>query len=163
MHDLIRIVMIGAGATLLIDIWAIARQRWLGVPPPNYGLVGRWLAHMPKGRFRHEAIAKAAPVAGEKYLGWLAHYLIGMAFAAIVPLLWGRAWLDTPTLFPALLVGVATVAAPFLLMQPGMGAGIAARRTSKPAAARWQSLITHTVFGAGLYAVASLIQLVPAQ
>ena len=56
------------------------------------------------------------------------------------------------TLGPALLVGIGTVAAPFLLMQPGMGAGIAASRTRRPGAARMQSLVTHTIFGLGLSA-----------
>lgn len=36
-------------------------------------------------------------------------------------------------------------------MQPGMGAGIAASRTPNPRAARLQSLVTHAVFGLGLY------------
>jgi DUF2938 family protein len=42
--------------------------------------------------------------------------------------------------------------APFLLMQPGMGAGIAASRTPRPVAARLQTLVTHGIFGLGLYA-----------
>jgi hypothetical protein len=33
-----------------------------------------------------------------------------------------------------------------------MGAGIAARRTPRPASARLQSLVTHAMFGLGLYA-----------
>jgi hypothetical protein len=53
---------------------------------------------------------------------------------------------------PAVLVGLGTVAAPFLLMQPGMGAGIAGCRTPRPAVTRIQSLVTHTIFGLGLYA-----------
>ena len=59
-----------------------------------------------------------------------------------------------PTLLPALAVGLVTVAAPFFLMQPGMGAGIAASRTARPAAARMQSLLTHAIFGLGMYLVA---------
>ena len=59
-----------------------------------------------------------------------------------------------PTLGPALAVGIGTVAAPFFLMQPGMGAGIAASRTPRPNAARLQSLLTHAVFGLGLYVAA---------
>ena len=51
------IFLTGIGATAVIDLWAIARRRLLGLPAPNYGLVGRWLAHMPRGRFRHESIA----------------------------------------------------------------------------------------------------------
>jgi hypothetical protein len=137
-----------------MDLWGLVRRPLLGIPAPDYGLVGRWLAHMGRGRFRHDAIAKSAAVQGERLIGWTAHYLTGVAFAALLPALWGVAWVQRPTIGPALVVGMATVAAPFLLMQPGMGAGIAASRTPRPAAARVQSLITHAVFGLGLYAAA---------
>ena len=143
--------LIGAGATAATDLWAIARRRLLGVPAPNYGLVGRWLAHMPRGRFRHDSIAAAAPVGGERLVGWTAHYLIGIAFAAILPVVWGPEWIRNPTIGPALIVGIGTVAAPFLVMQPGMGAGIAASRTPRPGSARLQSLLMHAIFGLGLY------------
>ena len=53
--------------------------------------------------------------------------------------------------------GIGSVAAPFFVMQPAMGAGIAASRTPRPAAARLHSLVTHTVFGLGLYATALVI------
>ena len=125
------------------------------------GLVGRWLAYMPRGRFRHERIAAVPAVRGERIIGWIAHYAIGIAFAGLLLAIWGLDWARQPTLAPALMVGVGTVAAPFLLMQPGMGAGIAASRTPRPAAARLQSLITHLVFGAGLYAAGLLLSLNP--
>lgn len=48
-------------------------------------------------------------------------------------------------------IGGCPLFAQFLLMQPGMGAGIAASRTAAPNTARWQSLLTHGVFGTGLY------------
>ena len=152
MDYLVCAFLIGAGATAATDLWAIARKRLLGIPSPNYGLVGRWLAHMRRGRFRHDSIAAAAPVHGERLIGWTAHYLTGVAFAAILLGIWDLAWVRHPTLGPALIVGIGTVAAPFLAMQPGMGAGIAASRTPRPAAARFQSLVTHAIFGLGLYA-----------
>ena len=127
-------------------------QRAFGIPPPDYGLVGRWLAHMARGRFRHESIAVAPAVRGERVIGWTAHYVVGVVFAALLLAVWGLAWVHQPTLGPALLVGIGTVAAPFLVMQPGMGAGVAASRTPRPAAARLQSVVTHAIFGLGLYA-----------
>lgn len=160
MDDAAGILFIGAGATLATDLWAIARRRALGVPAPDWGLVGRWVGHMARGRFRHERIATAAPVRGERAIGWTAHYLTGIAFAGGLLAACGTAWLRQPTLAPALAFGIATVAAPFLLMQPGMGAGLAARRTPRPAAARLQSLATHAVFGLGLYAAAVVLNLV---
>jgi hypothetical protein len=152
-------LFIGAGATLATDLWTIARVRLLGVPPPNWGLVGRWLGHMARGRFRHERIATAKPVRGERVIGLTAHYLIGIAFAGALLAIGGLAWARQPTLAPAMAVGIATVAAPFLLMQPGMGAGIAASRTPRPGAVRLQSLATHAVFGLGLYAAGLLLKL----
>ncbi len=152
-------LFIGAGATVLMDLWGIARQRLFGIPAPNYGLVGRWLAYLPRGQLIHAPIAASAPVRGERLIGWSAHYLIGIAFAAILTGLWGPGWIQQPTLGPALLVGTGTVLAPFLLMQPGMGAGIFARRLPKPSQARIQSLITHIVFGLGLYTAACAVNL----
>ncbi len=79
------------------------------------------------------------------------HYLIGISFAAMLLAIWGIDWLRQPTIVPALLVGVGTTAAPLFIMQPAMGAGFAASRTPRPTAARLQSLLTHTIYGLGLY------------
>jgi len=153
-------VLIGVGATLVMDLWGLARKPLLGIGPPNYALVGRWIAYMTHGRFRHDSISTAAPVRGEHIAGWLAHYLIGVVFAALLIGIWGFAWIRQPTIGPALAVGIGSVVAPFFLMQPGMGAGIAASRTPRPASARLQSLITHAVFGLGLYTAGQVVHLV---
>ena len=151
MDHLVNTLVTGIGATAVMDAWRAVRQRLLGVPRPDYGLVGRWLGYMQQGRFRHEAIAKAPPLPGERLLGWTAHYLTGIGFAAMLIAAQGPAWSERPTLLPAMIIGVATTLAPFLIMQPGMGAGIAASRTPRPWAARAQTLLTHSVFGVGLY------------
>lgn len=152
MDLLVGSILVGAGATLVVDFWAIARKRVFGIAAPDYGLVGRWIAHMARGRFRHDRISNSPPVQGERLIGWITHYIVGTAFAGILLGACGLTWVRNPTIAPALLVGVATVAAPFLVMQPGMGAGIAASRTPRPSAARLQSLLTHAIFGLGMYA-----------
>lgn len=152
MELLICTVLVGTGATAMMDLWMIARKKLLGIPPPDYGLVGRWVAYLAAGRFRHDRISATPAVRGERTIGWITHFLVGIAFAAILLSIWGIAWVHHPTIGPALLVGIGSVAAPFLVMQPGMGAGIAASRTPRPSAARLQSLVTHAMFGLGLYA-----------
>jgi hypothetical protein len=151
-----RVLVAGIGATLAMDGWSLAQKRLRAAPAPDYALVGRWLGHMRQGRLRHAAITGAAPVRGERAIGWAAHYVIGVAFAALPPLLWGAGWLQAPTPVPALLVGLATVAAPFLVMQPAFGLGVAAAKTPRPWAARRRSLANHLMFGIGLYLVALL-------
>lgn len=149
-------LLIGTGATLTMDLWSLLATRLLAFQSPNYAFVGRWIGHMPRGRFLHTAIAKSAPIPGERLIGWIAHYAIGIAFAALLLTVCGTAWTQRPTPLPALAVGLLTLAAPFLLMQPGMGAGIAASRTPKPYQARLRSILTHVVFGLGLYGAALL-------
>lgn len=151
MSNLVSTIITGVGATVVMDLWGLARKPLLGITPPDYGLVGRWIAYMPRGCFHHESIAASSPVQGERLIGWTAHYLIGIAYAAILVGIWGSGWIERPTIGPALIVGIGTVAAPFLLMQPGMGAGIAASRTPRPVVTRVQTLITHAVFGIGLF------------
>lgn len=60
-------------------------------------------------------------------------------------------WIARPTLPPVLLYGIGTVVFPFFILQPSFGLGIAASKTPRPAQARLKSLVTHTVFGVGLY------------
>lgn len=151
MNTVFTVLLIGVGATALMDLWGVVRKPLLGMPLPSYAMMGRWLGHMPHGRFCHESIAAARPISAESLIGWTAHYLIGIAFAALLIAIQGQDWLLAPTPGPALALGLVTVAAPFLVMQPCMGAGIAASRTPHPASARIHSLITHGVFGLGLY------------
>lgn len=148
---LVQAILIGAGATVVADLWTLGLKRLLGISGLNWSLVGRWFGHFPRGRFVHANIAQAAPIAGERAIGWGAHYLVGISFAAALLAIEGPDWARQPTLLPALIVGIVTVAAPFFLMQPGMGAGIAASKTPSPNKARLRSLLTHAVFGFGLY------------
>lgn len=155
MHALIwHGAVIGLGATAVMDLWALLQRRLFGVPSLDYALVGRWLGHFPRGRFRHEAIMAAPPVAGERALGWAAHYAIGMLFAALLIGVWGLEWVDDPTLGPALIIGVGSVVMPLFIMQPAFGAGLAASRTPQPNKARFRSLVAHASFGVGLYLAA---------
>lgn len=151
--DAASVLLIGMGATAVMDAWLLFLQR-LGVPTLNFAMVGRWAGHWRCGTWMHEAIAKAAPVRGELALGWLVHYTTGIAFAGLLAGITGMGWVHQPTLLPALGLGMATVAAPWLVMQPAMGAGIASSRTPAPAKNRLRSLANHTVFGLGLYLAA---------
>ena len=150
------IILVGVGATLVMDAWGLARKPLFGMPSPDYGLVGRWVGYMGRGRFRHESIAAAEPLRHEVLIGWTAHYLTGIVFAAMLVAGAGTAWIDAPTLGPAVLVGLGTTTLPLLVMQPATGLGIAASRAPRPGVARLQTLVTHIVFGVGLYAAASL-------
>jgi Protein of unknown function (DUF2938) len=147
----VRAALIGIGATVVFDLWAAFLRRFFGAPAANWGSVGRWFGHFPRGRFVHDSIAQASAVRGELLIGWGAHYAIGIVFAALLVAICGLDWARNPTPLAALIFGVVTVVVPFCVMQPAMGAGIAASKTPKPAQARLRSIAGHAVFGIGLY------------
>lgn len=53
---LLDLLLIGTGATLVMDLWTLFRRRAFGIPSLDYALVGRWIGHMMHGRFRHASI-----------------------------------------------------------------------------------------------------------
>src|SRR3954469_7462164 len=132
MNMIVHAVLVGIGATLVMDLWTMLLKRGFGVRSLDYAMVGRWLGHMPRGRFAHASIAAAPAIGGERVIGWTAHYAIGVGFAALLLAVCGGEWARQPTFLPALIVAILTMAAPFFLMQPGMGLGIAASRTPNP-------------------------------
>jgi len=148
-------LVVGIGATLLTDLWNLFLNRAFKVASLNYCLLGRWIGHMPAGTIRHASINAAPQKRFECTTGWIAHYSIGLVLTFAFVVIASRDWLARPTLLPALVYGVVTIVFPFFIMQPSLGLGIAASRTSKPSRARLKSLATHTVFGLGLYLCAA--------
>lgn len=147
--------VIGIGATAFMDLVALVQKHVLSQQSLNYAMVGRWLGHVARGRLVHRPISASEPIARESAIGWCAHYLIGIVFAAAFLALVGQGWLESVSLVPALAFGAMTVLAPFLILQPGMGAGLAARCMPNPNAARLKSILAHLSFGLGIWLTAT--------
>jgi hypothetical protein len=156
-QDLARVVLVGAGATAVMDFVVLLLQQF-GVAAPDWSLVGRWIGHLARGQFAHAAIAKAAPISHELGLGWLAHYAIGIAYAGLLVAVAGIDWTRQPSLLPALSTGIATLVVPLFVMQPAMGHGFAAAKTPAPLKTCLRSLANHAAFGTGLYVAAAMLE-----
>lgn len=155
LQDIARVTLIGIGATVVMDAWLMFLKR-MGVQTLNFAFIGRWVGHLFRGRFAHAAIGKAPPIRGELALGWATHYAVGIAFAGLLVGITGIGWARSPSLLPAVLLGMGTVAAPLFVMQPAMGSGFAASKTPTPLRNCLRSVVNHTVFGLGLYLSAFL-------
>ncbi|WP_299157596.1 DUF2938 domain-containing protein [uncultured Tenacibaculum sp.] len=156
MTSILQAILIGTGATLFMDLYALILKLF-NIKSLDYKFVGRWVGYFPKGKFSHHKIMASTPINHELLLGWITHYLIGITFAIFLVLAFGKKWLENPTLTPALIIGIITIVGPFLLMQPAFGFGIAGSNLPDPNKARLMSLITHSVFGIGLYLSAMIL------
>ncbi|OLP58905.1 hypothetical protein BJF93_23035 [Xaviernesmea oryzae] len=158
-REIIAAVVVGAGATVVMDLWAAFQRHVFSIPSLNYAMVGRWLGHLPRGHFVHDSIGKAEPIKYEAAIGWIFHYIVGIAFALLLVFVWGEEWLTQPSFLPAAIIGIGSVVAPFFIMQPGLGAGILASRTPNPWLSRFRSIVAHTSFAIGLYLAGLLVSL----
>ena len=113
-------------------------------------MVGRWLGHIPKGNWTHENIADTVEIKFEHWVGWTFHYFIG-AFYALLYFVWAHLTQSQPTVISTWFFGLITILSPWLIMQPGLGLGIAAHRAKKPGLVRTQNFILHSLFGLALY------------
>lgn len=144
-------VVVGLIATIVMDLVAWIRQRFFGIQPLDYALLGRWVLNLPTGKIAHHPIMASESKRGERALGWVVHYAIGISLG------WLFMVLVSPTLYPLpflrfpLYFGVATLVLPWFVMQPAFGFGIAAAKTPDPARARLHSAIAHVAYGFGLW------------
>lgn len=144
-------IAIGIVATFATDLWGQVLRRVAGVPPANWGMVGRWVGWFPRGVFAHRPISASAAIPGELAIGWVFHYVVGIIYAALYLAIVRLGFGSAPTLGSALLFALATIVAPWFIMQPALGLGFMSARAPKPAAVRAIGLSMHTVFGLGLY------------
>ena len=147
----------GIGATLVMDTWSQFQKRILKIPPLNYALVGRWMLWCLKGKFVHHTIMTTPRVWGEIVSGWVFHYLTGILFACIPLAISGKDWFGQAPLLAGTVTGILTMMAPFFILQPAFGFGLAASRTPRPWLARLMTFLTHLSFGIGLCKASQLL------
>ena len=146
----LQVIVMGVVATVATDLW----QRFLqimGVPPGSWALIGRWVAWCCRGRFVHRPISATPPVAGELAIGWVFHYAVGIAYAALYLAVMELGFGSGPTLVSAVVFALVLLVAPWFVMQLALGLGFMAARTPKPLAFRAINVSGHAVFGIGLY------------
>jgi hypothetical protein len=146
----IEALVVGIIATLATDLWLWLLQI-IGVFNPDWAMVGRWVAWMPRGVFVHRPIAATPSIRGELAIGWGFHYMVGIAYAALYLAINRLVLASGPTLISALVFAIALLVVPWFVMQPALGLGFFAARTPHPTLTRIINVSGHAAFGVGLY------------
>nr|WP_314265740.1 DUF2938 family protein [uncultured Moellerella sp.] len=146
------ILLLGIISTLFMDFIGVIQARLFRSPGLNYAFVGRWaLSILLKGQFKHDPIMATPSIAGEKVLGWCLHYLIGIVFATLMVFYIINNNQVKPNFIAAIATGIISLIAPYFIMQPGFGFGIAASKLPTANKVRLKSFIAHLSYGLGLY------------
>ncbi len=150
-------LFVGVGSTLVLDLWVLLVEKVLGIPPTNWGVVGRWLKGIAAGRFVADTTDDSKITLTEKSLGWCFHYIIGVVYAALILIIYGVEFISNPTLAPVIVVGVvlSTIAGLGILM-PALGAGFFGRLLPNKAATYVYLVVAHAIFAGGQFAFSVL-------
>jgi Protein of unknown function (DUF2938) len=152
----LKATLVGVGGTIVLDLYALMMSRVLGVPSTSWATVGRWFGNdsWPIRSARDDQGRAGQGRTDDRLDRALRtrHRLWTPAGSAVGQGLAGAT--DTPSSDdPRLLV------APYFMMMPGMGMGIAGSRTPQPNVTRLRSVMGHSVFGLGMYATGRLLAL----
>ena len=143
-------IFIGMFATLMMDIFAFIRFKFFHIASLNYRLVGRWMISWKDRKFKHHHILHSDVQKFEVLIGWIIHYIIGIIWAIIFLFL--VQYFDIKLIFiSSLTYALFTSLIPFIIMQPAFGLGFFASKTPNPKSNIFNSLMSHTAFGIGLY------------
>ena len=145
-------IVIGIIGTIGLDIWALVVKHALRLPATDWAMVGRWAAHIPRGRFFHSPIAASEPADHELPIGWCVHYVTGVAYGVAYLFIVASLADGTPTLFSAIVFGLVTLAAPWFIMQPALGLGLFASKSPNPWRTRFINISMHLAFAIAMYA-----------
>jgi len=159
MTNTFKTVLIGLGATFLIDCWTFL-LKLMGIKSQGLVFIGRWIAYMKEGKFAHDTIIEAPGSQYELLVGWLAHYVVGVSFAFLLVLLYGKHWINKPTMLPAMIVVLATFTIPVFFVQPALGFGIAFSNMPHQYYLLLRLFLIHVVYGVGLFLTAKAMQTV---
>jgi hypothetical protein len=152
-------VVIGLLATLIMDLGGIIAFRFglAGPGPRRTGphLIGRWFLYLFRGKFSHAYILDTPPMQREAPVGLLVHYSIG-AVLAVVYFALLQALHATPTLFNALIFGIATTSLAWFYLYPAWGYGWLGA-DARGARMTYIALYNHLVYGLGIALWTSLL------
>lgn len=149
--------VVGVASTIVLDVWVLIVQKVTGIPPTNWGIVGRWVL----GLFEGELViddASSEPSIFERTVGWLFHYVIGISYAILLILIYGEAIISNPTVMPFVIVGlvISTIAGLGILM-PALGAGFFGRLLPNKPVTYLYVIVAHAVFATAQYYVCVLV------
>jgi hypothetical protein len=80
-----------------------------------------------------------------------------VVYGVFFALLAGPDWISAPTFLPVFIYALLTIVGGWFLLHPGLGLGWAVSKAENPNKVRILGLLSHSVFGLGLWLVGLLL------
>ncbi|MDE5469924.1 DUF2938 domain-containing protein [Elizabethkingia meningoseptica] len=150
MKVILKVILAGFAGTLGTDVWTFILKIF-GVHSHGLLLVGQWvISHM--GTSLQNRL-----IGNELLIGWTAHYCLGISFSFLPLLLYGKKWLNRPTITKALIIGVITFVLGIFIIQPILNFGVAFSNYANQPVILLKVALFHIVYSIGLYTASRMM------
>ena len=144
-------IVTGIIATVLFDIFQISISYAYKVNKTKWNLVGRYFIGLKNHKLFVENIESENSIKNELFIGYFIHYSVGAIYGLIYVII-NLLFFDHPSLFLAIFIGFMTVLGAWCYMMPyAYNTGFFASKKEDQFQIMVQNLITHFIFGIGLY------------
>ena len=141
----------GLVATIIFDLFNQSLHYAHSIDKPKWNLLGRYYLGYKEGRYIRNSLADDAEVENELLWGYIIHYVIGIIYGLIYVCL-NNIFFDYPSILIAYLFGFTTVLGAWCYLMPfAYNLGFFASKSNKRFNILAQNLITHFIFGTGLF------------
>ncbi len=151
MKVVLKTLAIGIAGTFSTDIW-IFILKFFGVHSHGLLLVGIWVTSYLPLSLQNQLSGK------ELLIGWTVHYFLGISFAFLLILTYGKKRFQKPTVSSALLLGLITFIFSLFIIQPILNFGVAFSKYSTQPVILLKVLVFHSVYSMGLYALSQILK-----
>lgn len=144
MNAITKTLVIGIGATVATDIWSFVLKLF-NVHSHGLQMVGNWI-------FSRLGITLQNQLEGKELLiGYIAHYCLGISFAFLFLIIYGKKSFEKPNIKQALFFGLITFVISLCVIQPVLGFGFAFSKMPGQEIILLKVSIFHTIYSVGLY------------
>lgn len=143
-------VLAGLTGTVAMDLGNLLFSRLGVISRVDVGMIGRMARGWTRGRFRYGHPSEMDETPGERSVGVLTHYAIGVGLAVPFVVGWDLFVGGPAPPGSAALYGVATTVASWFFVYPSMGFGVLGMRSPEGLKAPLSSLANHLFYGLGL-------------
>jgi hypothetical protein len=141
----------GLIATIIFDIFQQSLNFAYGIEKPKWELIGRYFLGYKRGIFNRVLIIEDELEKNELFWGYLIHYLIGAVYGIFYVSL-NELFFTYPSILVAYFVGFISVLGAWCYLMPfAFNLGFFASKSENRLKIMSQNLISHFVFGTGLF------------
>ena len=147
----------GIIATFLFDAFQYSLSYAYNIDKPKWNLAGRYFLGLKEKKYIRLDLANENEISNELIFGLVGHYLIGSIFGLSYVII-NIIMLSDPSLLLAIFIGFITVLGGWCIMMPfAYNIGFFACKKNKQTQLMVQNLISHFIFGIGLFLGYSII------